>query len=106
MWVEGDEAFHSRDSNTFGSVSSIFLFILSPSPSRMYVWNHHASPPPHRAIHSTHTQVPLGLVNAKVTFILWPLSRFGPVARVVKPDRVIFSAASKNSFNEDPDLWL
>ncbi|RUS21286.1 mitochondrial inner membrane protease subunit 2 [Endogone sp. FLAS-F59071] len=69
MWVEGDEAFHSRDSNTFGSV-------------------------------------PLGLINAKVTFILWPLSRFGPVARVVKPDRVIFSPASKNSFNEDPDLWL
>ncbi|KAI8337516.1 peptidase S24/S26A/S26B/S26C, partial [Chlamydoabsidia padenii] len=41
-WVEGDEAFHSKDSNSFGTV-------------------------------------PVGLINAKVTRILWPPSRFGPV---------------------------
>ncbi|RCI03530.1 hypothetical protein CU098_010310 [Rhizopus stolonifer] len=46
VWVEGDEAFHSRDSNSFGTV-------------------------------------PIGLVNAKVSYILWPLSRFGPVE--IKP---------------------
>ncbi|GAA5905219.1 endopeptidase catalytic subunit [Sporobolomyces salmoneus] len=41
-WIEGDEQFHSRDSNTFGPV-------------------------------------PLGCVESRVDWILWPLSRFGPV---------------------------
>ncbi|KAI8877735.1 LexA/Signal peptidase [Backusella circina FSU 941] len=51
-WVEGDEAFHSIDSNSFGVV-------------------------------------PIGLIKAKVTYILWPFSRFGPVrVRPVNPDRV------------------
>ncbi|KAG2207549.1 hypothetical protein INT47_004299 [Mucor saturninus] len=51
-WVEGDEAFHSRDSNSFGTV-------------------------------------PIGLINAKVTYILWPPSRFGPVEKkAVNKDRV------------------
>lgn len=40
-WVEGDEPFHSQDSNRFGPI-------------------------------------PLGLATAKVTWILWPFSRFGP----------------------------
>ncbi|KAG2203661.1 hypothetical protein INT46_004295 [Mucor plumbeus] len=44
VWIEGDEAFHSRDSNSFGTV-------------------------------------PIGLINAKVTYILWPPSRFGPVEK-------------------------
>ncbi|KAI9487443.1 MAG: peptidase S24/S26A/S26B/S26C [Benjaminiella poitrasii] len=52
VWVEGDEAFHSRDSNSFGPV-------------------------------------PIALINAKVTFILWPPSRFGPVEKKpVNKDRV------------------
>lgn len=52
VWVEGDEAFHSRDSNSFGTV-------------------------------------PIGLINAKVNYILWPLSRFGRVEkRPVNMDRV------------------
>ncbi|KAG9299953.1 hypothetical protein G9A89_009681 [Geosiphon pyriformis] len=50
-WVEGDENFHSKDSNTFGPV-------------------------------------PLGLINAKVTHILWPFSRFGRVPIITRPDRV------------------
>ncbi|KAI8085737.1 peptidase S24/S26A/S26B/S26C [Thamnidium elegans] len=51
-WVEGDEAFHSRDSNAFGTV-------------------------------------PIGLISAKVTYILWPPSRFGPVEKKpVNKDRV------------------
>ncbi|KAF8592681.1 LexA/Signal peptidase [Ramaria rubella] len=41
VWIEGDERFHSEDSNHFGPV-------------------------------------PLALINAKLTFIVWPLSRFGP----------------------------
>ncbi|KAI8882028.1 LexA/Signal peptidase [Backusella circina FSU 941] len=50
-WIEGDEAFHSRDSNSFGTV-------------------------------------PIGLINAKVTYILWPPSRFGPVEpKYINPDR-------------------
>ncbi|KAI7906720.1 mitochondrial inner membrane protease subunit [Cokeromyces recurvatus] len=52
VWVEGDEAFHSRDSNSFGPV-------------------------------------PIALINAKVTHILWPFSRFGPVEKKsVNKDRV------------------
>ncbi|KAI8331433.1 mitochondrial inner membrane protease subunit 2 [Choanephora cucurbitarum] len=52
VWIEGDEAFHSRDSNSFGTV-------------------------------------PINLIEAKVTRILWPLSRFGPVeVKPVNPDRV------------------
>ncbi|KAL1928066.1 hypothetical protein VTP01DRAFT_2982 [Rhizomucor pusillus] len=50
-WVEGDEAFHSRDSNSFGTV-------------------------------------PMGLITAKVTYILWPFSRFGPVEKRPVSDRV------------------
>ncbi|RUP43064.1 hypothetical protein BC936DRAFT_137674 [Jimgerdemannia flammicorona] len=67
-WVEGDESFHSRDSNTFGAI-------------------------------------PLGLVNAKVTFILWPLSRFGAVPRVTKSERVIYCYASRSSLAEEADQW-
>ncbi|GAA5969204.1 hypothetical protein JCM11641_007508 [Rhodosporidiobolus odoratus] len=54
-WIEGDERFHTRDSNTLGPV-------------------------------------PLGCMEGKVEWILWPPSRFGPVAdrpgwekRVVTP---------------------
>ncbi|KAJ9056238.1 hypothetical protein DSO57_1007248 [Entomophthora muscae] len=41
-WVEGDESFHSNDSNIFGPV-------------------------------------PLGLITSKVEWIIWPLSRMGPL---------------------------
>ncbi|KAG1446831.1 hypothetical protein G6F56_009452 [Rhizopus delemar] len=61
-WIEGDEAFHSRDSNTFGPV-------------------------------------PIGLINAKAKYILWPPSRFGPV-----PDRVIpKNRVEKNAFRPEFD---
>ncbi|CAG8538017.1 13495_t:CDS:2 [Acaulospora colombiana] len=50
-WIEGDDTFHSKDSNTFGPV-------------------------------------PLGLINSKVTWILWPFSRFGRVPRIEKPERI------------------
>ncbi|CAI2169492.1 1798_t:CDS:2 [Funneliformis geosporum] len=43
-WVEGDEIFHSKDSNEYGPV-------------------------------------PLALINAKVSYILWPFSRFSKVER-------------------------
>ncbi len=55
VWVEGDEGFHSRDSNTYGPVS-------------------------------------IGLVQAKVTRILWPPSRFG-----VKPTNVLRDARVKHA---------
>jgi len=42
MWVEGDERFHTRDSNSFGPV-------------------------------------PLALLDANVSFVLWPPPRFGPL---------------------------
>jgi inner membrane protease subunit 2 len=41
-WVEGDDSFHSHDSNTFGPI-------------------------------------PEGLIESRVVWILWPLSRFGPI---------------------------
>ncbi|ORX47718.1 LexA/Signal peptidase [Hesseltinella vesiculosa] len=50
-WIEGDEGFHSIDSNTFGTV-------------------------------------PVALIKAKVTRILWPPERFGPVAKKPLSDRV------------------
>ncbi|SAM06007.1 hypothetical protein [Absidia glauca] len=50
-WVEGDEAFHSIDSNSFGTA-------------------------------------PVGLIHAKVTRILWPPSRFGPVEKRPLSNRV------------------
>ncbi|CAG8635505.1 5417_t:CDS:2 [Dentiscutata erythropus] len=56
-WVEGDDVYHSKDSNTFGPV-------------------------------------PLGLINAKVTYILWPLPRFGKVPHIEKPGRVAIYAES------------
>jgi len=60
VWIEGDEAFHSRDSNSFGTV-------------------------------------PIGLIEAKVTYILWPPSRFGPVdKKPVDRDRVKMNAFRPN----------
>ncbi|GAA6006570.1 hypothetical protein JCM10207_004977 [Rhodosporidiobolus poonsookiae] len=60
-WVEGDERFHTRDSNSLGPV-------------------------------------PLGCVVGKVEWIVWPPSRFGPVAerpgwekRVVTPQQNFFA---------------
>ncbi|KAI8990842.1 mitochondrial inner membrane peptidase complex catalytic subunit 2 [Mycotypha africana] len=44
VWVEGDEAFHSKDSNSFGTV-------------------------------------PIGLITAKVTRIIYPFNRFGIVEK-------------------------
>ncbi|SAM01568.1 hypothetical protein [Absidia glauca] len=64
-WVEGDEAFHSKDSNSFGTV-------------------------------------PIGLINAKVTRILWPPSRFGPVDKKQWPvDRVQMGFIRTGSNEED-----
>ncbi|KAI9312279.1 peptidase S24/S26A/S26B/S26C [Dichotomocladium elegans] len=62
-WVEGDEAFHSRDSNTFGTV-------------------------------------PMGLITAKVTYVLFPFSRCGPVEK--KPiSRRVTSGTVKLGRDED-----
>ncbi|KAI9248653.1 LexA/Signal peptidase [Sporodiniella umbellata] len=61
-WIEGDETFHSRDSNLFGPV-------------------------------------PLALIQAKVRYILWPFSRWGPVPdRPIPKDRV-----KANVFRPDTD---
>ncbi|BGP12553.1 hypothetical protein JCM10213_004862 [Rhodosporidiobolus nylandii] len=61
-WIEGDERFHSRDSNTLGPI-------------------------------------PLGCMEGRVEWILWPPSRFGPVAdrpgwekRVVTPNENFFAS--------------
>ncbi|CAG8433778.1 11360_t:CDS:2 [Diversispora eburnea] len=61
-WVEGDDTFHSKDSNTFGPV-------------------------------------PLGLIRSKVTFILWPFSRFGKVPHIEKPERVSVFLGDVNLLN-------
>ncbi|GEM06282.1 mitochondrial inner membrane protease subunit 2 [Rhodotorula toruloides] len=60
-WIEGDERFHTRDSNTFGPV-------------------------------------PLGLIESKVEWIVWPPSRWGRVQsrpgwekRVMEPRRNFFA---------------
>jgi inner membrane protease subunit 2 len=77
-WVEGDSHFHSRDSNTYGpvSLSSTQLassdcagFELPRLTISIWVdfWFH------------VGLQVPLGLITAKVPYLVWPLKRFGPV---------------------------
>ncbi|KAF9821417.1 hypothetical protein IEO21_00663 [Rhodonia placenta] len=48
-WVEGDESFHTEDSNTFGPV-------------------------------------PLALIESKLSFIVWPLQRWGPLHKHFAPD--------------------
>ncbi|KAI8069449.1 peptidase S24/S26A/S26B/S26C [Gongronella butleri] len=63
-WVEGDEAFHSRDSNSFGTV-------------------------------------PIALIKAKVTRIVWPPARFGPVAKKPVSDRVQMGRVDP----ADDDFW-
>ncbi|KAI9248267.1 peptidase S24/S26A/S26B/S26C [Phascolomyces articulosus] len=64
-WVEGDEAFHSRDSNTFGTV-------------------------------------PMGLIKAKVTHILFPFERFGPVEKRPISKRVTIGFIQPG---QDDDYW-
>ncbi|KZT12811.1 LexA/Signal peptidase [Laetiporus sulphureus 93-53] len=49
VWVEGDEPFHSEDSNTFGPV-------------------------------------PLALIDSKLSFVVWPLDRYGPLRKPSAPD--------------------
>lgn len=48
-WVEGDEPFHTEDSNTFGPV-------------------------------------PLGLIESKLSFIIWPLARYGFLRKPSAPN--------------------
>ncbi|CAO3589412.1 unnamed protein product [Absidia cylindrospora] len=64
-WLEGDEAFHSKDSNSFGTV-------------------------------------PIALINAKVTRILWPPSRFGPVEKKPLSNRVKMGFIQPG---KDDDFW-
>ncbi|CAO3662468.1 unnamed protein product [Rhizopus stolonifer] len=49
--------------------------------------------------HFIQETVPIGLINAKAKYILWPPSRFGPV-----PDRVIpKNRVEKNAFRPEFD---
>ncbi|KAF8346688.1 peptidase S24/S26A/S26B/S26C [Amanita rubescens] len=50
IWIEGDEPFHTEDSNLFGPV-------------------------------------PLGLVDAKLAFLIWPIVRFGRLDQSIPEDR-------------------
>lgn len=85
VWVEGDEAFHSRDSNSFGTVRSVLRW------KKGREWSFFNC--------IVFSQVPIGLINAKVTYVLWPPSRFGPVEKKpVNKDRV-----KLNAFNPGRD---
>ncbi|KAF8735040.1 hypothetical protein AX14_002854 [Amanita brunnescens Koide BX004] len=50
IWIEGDESFHTEDSNLFGPV-------------------------------------PLALVDSRLAFLIWPISRFGPLDVSIPEDR-------------------
>ncbi|CAG8516763.1 3582_t:CDS:2 [Paraglomus brasilianum] len=63
-WIEGDENFHSKDSNIYGPV-------------------------------------PLGLITAKVTHIVWPLSRLGRVPHRGRPERVKYGAGPSDEDEDD-----
>ncbi len=58
----GDEGFRTIDSNRWGPVC------LIPHPLK-----------PFGLMLSTIEQVPLGLIDSKLTFIIWPPPRFGPL---------------------------
>ena len=65
VWVEGDEAFHSRDSNTYGPVSS-------------------------QSWRRTDIQVTKLLLVGKVEYVLWPRPRIVQNDEFTH-DRVIFA---------------
>lgn len=71
VWVEGDESFHSMDSNYYGPV------------------NH--EPRPHcpnrfqkRNLMYDPEQIPKGLVTARVTHVVFPFARAGRIAEEFK----------------------
>ena len=57
-WLEGDAPFNSEDSNHFGPVSLLELVV--------------------ETIHSL-DQVPLALIDSKLTFVVWPPKRFSAI---------------------------
>ncbi|KAG1753917.1 peptidase S24/S26A/S26B/S26C [Suillus paluster] len=58
IWVEGDEPFRTLDSNKFGPVSRHAPIFIHANAS---------------------IQVPLALLDSKLTYIIWPLDRVGPL---------------------------
>ena len=64
MWVEGDEPFRSRDSNTFGPVRRAFTNPVHIQNSITIQFK---------------SQVSKGLVEGRIRCILWPPSRMGSI---------------------------
>ena len=62
----GDEPYHSEDSNRFGPVCLPGLFRLVCSAELSL-------------------QVPLALLDSKLSYILWPLERMGPILKPTPP---------------------
>ncbi|KAI1796276.1 LexA/Signal peptidase [Ganoderma leucocontextum] len=70
VWVEGDEPFRTEDSNRFGPVC------LSSYPNAVTISELKRTCP---------LQVPLGLIESRLSFILWPWERIGPLGQPVVP---------------------
>jgi mitochondrial inner membrane protease subunit 2 len=69
-WLEGDAPFNSEDSNHFGPVRLVFCF----TPSLPTVQNSQVN-----LYAPFDFQVPLALVESKLTCVLWPLNRVGAI---------------------------
>ena len=70
--LSGDEPFRTEDSNRFGPVSpGLSSFALSATQR---------TPSLIRA-----TQVPLGLIESRLAWVLWPYARLGPLGRPLVP---------------------
>ncbi|OEL33475.1 hypothetical protein BAE44_0005505 [Dichanthelium oligosanthes] len=71
-WVEGDNAARSWDSGAFGPVSCFFCNPTSAPLSGLIMYK----------------LIPLGLVEGRVTHIIWPPSKIGQVERKMSEWRI------------------
>jgi hypothetical protein len=72
-WLEGDAPFNSEDSNHFGPVRLVFFFSsFHPCPPTVQNSQVNLYAP-------FDFQVPLALVESRLTCVFWPLNRVGVI---------------------------
>lgn len=72
VWIEGDNAPQSRDSNSYGTVILFKTLFLNYNFSSTFL-----------------QKIPLALLVGTASFIFWPISRIGFIPKVDTKDRVI-----------------
>lgn len=95
-WIEGDEMFHSTDSNHYGPVKCTLPCLFEFDPQCYFV--------PGMSLEKKRltllscfllilriAKVPLGLIKAKVEYILYPFNRFGKIPDKPRGSRVHYA---------------